>query len=64
MLPRGASFTRENFIRALPAKIMIIDINPPNAPDDIQAQLGVQWGGTPNALFKVSGPKIMGVYLR
>ena len=37
-----------------------IALIPPDEPDEIQAQLAVQWRGTPNVVFKVSGPKIYG----
>ena len=43
-----------------PPEISSVAIIPPDEPDEIQIQLRVQWRGTPNVVFKVSGPKIYG----
>ena len=44
----------------VPPEIASVAVVPPDEPDEIQIQLRVQWRGTPDVVFKVSGPKIYG----
>ena len=44
----------------VPPEIASVTVIPPDEPDEIQIQLRVQWRGTPDVVFKATGPKIYG----